>query len=109
MSRSDPGKDITSESRRSPRSSVQENVEIIWEGEGGVWRRTQARTENVSAQGALLRTGQPLPYLRPLGLGRAGCVTVGRVVRVGQPKLEGWLPVAIELVYPNRRFWAQLR
>ena len=98
------------ERRRSQRIQIVTPVEVASHTEEGIYIRESAKTETVSAHGALLRMEHELPVRRIIAL-RCSAETnwaMARVMRCDSPRPEGWRPVALELAVPDGAFWGTL-
>ena len=96
---------VSSDRRRSRRTPFTRKLEIAWNLGSGVYIRRIARTQTVSAHGALLLMDSPPPEREPIALKVGPATTMGRVVCSFPPQPDGHVPVAIELSVPNQTIW----
>ncbi len=93
--------------RRSQRAPAVQAVEVAWHKTDGTYTRQEAKTEDVSPHGALLRTKHGLE-VREVVVVRRGAASdwsIARVMRCGPHRSEGWTPVGVELAVLSESFW----
>lgn len=95
-----------SEKRRSQRVLLVIPVEVSWV-DGGKSRQSSAKTEVVSAHGALLRMKAPLAIGTEVELHHpiTGQTNRGRVVSLDAATKESLPGVGMELEAPSKEFW----
>lgn len=94
------------EKRRSQRARLVKPVEVALYLPDGTYVIHHGGTESVSAHGALLRMKQEIAAGQLVALRtRPEACTPARIVRFEPRQPDGLLPVAIELLYPNKEFW----
>ena len=93
--------------RRSPRSSMVERVAISWHTLNGIPVTEQAKTEVVSAHGALLQMRRALPARQVIQLTRtqSNDWSLARVMESASEKPDGSILVAVEFAVSSNSFW----
>ena len=93
--------------RRSPRSSMVERVAVSWHTLDGILVTEEAKTEVVSAHGALLQMRRALPVRQVVKLTRtqSNDWSLARVMESAIEKPDGLILVAVEFVVPSNSFW----
>ncbi len=95
------------ERRRSPRSSMVERVAVSWHTRDGILVTEEAKTEVVSAHGALLQMRRAPPIRQVIKLTRtqSNDWSLARVMESASEKPDGLILVAVEFVVPSNSFW----
>lgn len=95
------------EKRRSQRVLLVIPVEVNWVESNGKNRQASAKTEIVSAHGALLRMTSPLAVGTEVELRHpiTGLTSRARVVSLHTAGQEGQAGVGMELEVPSQVFW----
>ncbi len=93
--------------RRSQRIFMVERVAVSWHTLDGIPVTEQAKTEVVSAHGALLQMCRALPIRQVIQLTRtqSNGWSLARVIESASEKPDGSILVAVEFAVPSNSFW----